>query len=255
MMSLGLCLILLLAAADPPPGILQPDGDSRHSATLPEDDFDQMLREAYELADDGDLAAALRALQRLVRRAAPETLAALDQRVRADRGQGLADWMAATRLRAALQARSGRLLELAFATPFEARALGQQLEALQTRLLGTEYAGRTIAAWSARPDAYVELCPDARHMVRDARLTTAVIGARLRLDPRLEADQEQRARLLELRAALAQLIARVTALPGFTALGGNADDEADPTLDEARRLAAEQAARAQPPAASRPARD
>src|SRR5438874_2303425 len=58
----------------PAPAAIEPDtGSSAH------EDFEQMLREAFELLDDGDTAAALRALQRIVIRAPEADLPALSE--------------------------------------------------------------------------------------------------------------------------------------------------------------------------------
>lgn len=218
----------------------EPPGDA------PGEDFEQMLREAFELVDDDDLPAALRALRRVVDRAPDDVLERLDKQTRAARGVALDDFLAATRIRAALTGRRGRLFALKFATRFEAGALGRQLETLERRLLGTAYHGRTIEAWAAHREQYVELQPDARRMVTEARLAAGVIGARLRFDRRLKQDRQERRRLAVMRDDLARFTARVSALPGFTSLGDGMSDEDDPTLQAARRLAAEQAAASQP---------
>lgn len=204
-------------------------------------DFEQMLREAYELIDDEDLHAALRALRRVVTRAPDDVLEDLERHVRAERGSALDEFMATIRLRAALGAPSGRF-DLKFATRYEAAALGRQLEPLQQRLLSTTYHGKTIAHWAGLRDEYTELQPDAPRMVGDARLAAAVIGARVRFDPRLKSDIAERRRLAVLRADLARLVAKISALPGYTSLGSDGTDRDDPTLVEARRLVAEQAA-------------
>jgi hypothetical protein len=209
-------------------------------------DFEQMLREAYELVEDDDRPAALRALGRIVTHAPDDVLEQLDRQVRAAHGQPLDEFLADTRIRVALEGRHGRLFDLNYATPFEADALGKRLEQLHARLLGTAYHGRTIKAWAGQRDEYAELQPDARHMITDARRAAAVLGARLRFDPRLKKDRAERRRLLALRADLARFTAKVSAMPGFTSLGVNENDADDPTLREARRLAAEQAAASQP---------
>ncbi len=209
-------------------------------------DFEQMLREAYELVDDGDLPAALRAFQRIVSHAPADVLQQLDRHARAARGRALDDFLAETRIRAALDGRRGRLFDFKLATRFEADALGKRLEQLQARLLSTAYRGRTIETWAHQGDEYTELWPDARRMIGDTRLAAAVLGARLRFDPRLKEDRGERRRLVTLRADLARFTAKVSAMPGFTALGADDSDEDDPTLREARRLAAEQAAASQP---------
>ena len=225
---------------------------SQSGATALAVDFEQMLREAYELVDDGDLAAALRALRRIVADAPAEVLNDLDGRVRAARGSALDDFVAGLRIRAALDPPRGQLFELKFATRYEAGALGRQLEPLYRHLLDARYDGRTIEVWAGKRDEYAELRPDARRMVSDARLAAAMIGARVRFDPKLKIDVAERRRLVALRADLARFVAKVSRLPGFTSLDSDAADRDDPTLAEARRLAAEQAA-AEQAATSRPA--
>ncbi len=220
-----------------------PANPSQSRPAPPAVDFEQMLREAFELVDDGDLPAGLRALRRIVTHAPDDVLEDLDRDVGAARGSALDEFMAGIRLRAALSAPRGQLFDLKFATRYEAAALGRRLEPLHQRLLGTAYHGKTIEAWAGRRDEYTELQPNARRMVSDARLAAAMIGARVRFDPRLKSDIAERRRLVALRADLARLIAKISALPGFTALDSDADDRDDPTLVEARRLAAEQAAR------------
>ena len=129
------------------------------------EDLAQMLREACELVDDGDLPAALRALQRMVAGASDEVLKDLDRRARAARGRALAEFMAAVRIRSALEGGQGQLFDLRRATRYEARALGVQLAQLQARLLGTRFYGRTLETWAGRRDEYTELRPDARWLV------------------------------------------------------------------------------------------
>jgi hypothetical protein len=231
-------------AARPAAGFTQAaPADSRPTRPeTPAPDFEQMLREARELVDDGDLPAALRALQRLVTHAPPDVLDALNRQMQIAHGSGLADFIAGLRIRAALDPPRGQLFELKVPTRYEAAALGRQLEPLYRTLLNRSYHGRTIEAWTRQPDDYGELRPDARRMVSDARLAAAMIGARVRFDPQLKTDIAERRQLAAVRGDLARFIAKVSRLPGFTSLDIDAGDQDDPTLIEARRLAAEQAA-------------
>jgi len=260
-------IVVLLVLAMPPTlqaDIVRVPGNSRHCSVqvrptemapglqatrldqTSSEDFEQMLREAFELVDDGDLPAALRALRRIVERAPSELLERLNEQTKAARRLALDDFLAATRMRAALAGRAGRPFHLKFVTRFESEALGKRLETLQHRLLKTSYHDRTIESWAANRGDYGHLQPDARCMVHDARLAAAVINARLRFDPRLKQDRPEHRRLNALRDDLVRLTARVSALPGFTSLGDRISDADDPTLEAARRLAAEQAAASQP---------
>ena len=212
------------------------------SGARPSEDFEQMLREAFELLDDGDLAAALRALQRTVVRSPKDRRPQLDKQCRAARGVPLADLLADVRIRDALD-RNG--FRVKFATPYERPALGRLLEARVDRLLAKEYHGRSIADWSGQPDAYKTLRADARQMVSDARHAAGMLGVRVRFDPRLEQDWDERQRLIRLRSALARFVAHVTALPGYTD-PPEGDDVNNPAAAVARRLARGQQPATQP---------
>ena len=210
-------------------------------------DFEQMLREAYELIDDGDLTAARRALQRVVQGAPDDVLKLLDTHSRTQRGASLADLVAQTRMQAALARGGTTPLDLKTPTRYESAALGQRLEQLYTRILAAQYDGRTLEAWAAEWDSYDTLRPDARRLAVDARLAAAAIGARVRYDPALADDPDARRALAALHSDLVQLIAHVRALPGFTSFGRDELDSDDPTLRAAQRLA-QQALTTQPAA-------
>jgi hypothetical protein len=209
-------------------------------------DYSQMLREAYELVDDGDLLAGLRALQRVVTGAPGSVLRHLDRQVKDARGIGLDEFIASTRIRAALEGGRGRLFDLKPPTRYETRALAQQLARLRFHLVKTRYHGRFLESWARNRDDYTELHPDARHMVADVRLAAAVISARLRYTTHVELSCMDRGELASLRDDLMRFAAKVSAMPGFTGLGIDDTDENDPTLREARRLVAEQAATTRP---------
>ena len=226
--------------------------EAKDEISQPEPDYLQMLREAYELVDDGDLPAGLRAMRRVVNNASETMLKELDRYNHTVRGLGLADFLAATRIRATLAERNWRSFELKYATRYEGVALGNQLESLHRRLLLKIYHEQTLENWAVGHEKYVELMPDAVLMVDDARLAAGVIGARLRHDPRLKTDRAERRKLAIMRENLGRLIAKVSAMPGYTSLDRGTPAEDDPTLIEARRLAAEQATRPTE-ATSRPA--
>lgn len=214
-------------------------------------DVAQMLREAFELLNDGDHPAALRAMQKAVTSAGPESLAELERQTRAERGRSLPELMAATRITLAASARTQHGLEIRGATAYETPALGVMLEGLQSDALRAQIAGRGLAAWAAAPTLYAELTPDARVLVERTRRAAAIVAARLRIDPRVRSASPARAALVKLRDDLTALASHVSTLEGFTALSAETAPDDDPTLIEARRLtelAAEAAA-----AASRPA--
>lgn len=207
------------------------------SGHVAEDDFDQMLREAWELLDDHESAAALRALQKLVTRAPQEKLAKFEAAHRAQRGISLDDQMAELRLNQALATSPPGALRLKYATPFEAAALGRRLSALHDALVARQYADASVQWWADNSGAYTELRRDARHMVDDATLAAGAIGARLRFDPTLRSDRAAASAVLAQRDALSRLAARVRELPGFSALrAADISIEDDPTLAEADRI-------------------
>jgi hypothetical protein len=216
-----------------------PDHGSNHTpAAAPSEDFEQMLREAFELLDDEDLPGALRAMQRVAMRASREQLVELDRQTCGARDLPLARLVAETRFAVAVARGRGRTFRLGFVTPYEAPAMGLLLERLQGRLLARVHQGRTIAQWAAERDAYAELHPQAPELVADASLATALIGARLKSDPRLRGDREQRRRLTFLRDDVTRLAAHVRSMRGFTALSVDKDDPSNPAAREVARLRA-----------------
>ena len=227
----------------------EPDSSSATKApaeTLP--DYEQMLREAYELLDDQDLPAALRALQYLVNAAPDDVLTTLDVHARQYRGVSLASLAAGTRMRVALSGGGLKPLDLKTPTRYEAAALGEELAEFYEHILAGRYDSRPLSDWAADPAAYDRLRFDARRLAADARLAAAAVGARVRWDPTVQANVKARRELVELRDSLTVLVAHVHALPGFTSLGRDDFDADDPTLIAAERLAQEQAAAATQPA-------
>lgn len=175
----------------------------------------QMLREGFELLSDGNLPAAVRAMQKAVQAASPAVLAELEALTSAAHDVPLADLLAHTRIRVAAQAAFGRGFRLRSATDYERPALGRLLRLQSEILLARQYQGRSVAAWAAARAEYTTLQPDARRLVADASRTAALLAARLRYDPALAADRSERARLTQLRRDLMQLAARILALPGI----------------------------------------
>jgi hypothetical protein len=178
----------------------------------------QMLREAFELLDDRELAAALRAMQRAVRDAGEATLAELDAQCREARGVPLGQLLAQTRLYLASRIGHGRGFYLKGVTKFERPALVRSLAQHVDTLLQRERGGRRMTEWAARPAEYTEVLPDARCLVADASRAAALITARLRLDVTLKQDRAAMARWTGLRGELVRLANAIVSLPGYTDL-------------------------------------
>ena len=210
-----------------------------------DEDYEQMLREGFELVDDGQPLAALRALQYAVSRAPPAMLEQLTEQCRTARGVPLDELLARTRLEVADSGRAGQAFRLQYVTPFESAALGRLLQQMQVERLARRHDDRTIAEWAAAPADYTAVRPDSRALVADASRVAAVISARLRFDPSLRGQREERARLVELRANVSRLAAHILALPGYTAPTED-DGATDPAELEAARLAAASAPTSQP---------
>jgi hypothetical protein len=233
----------------------------------PADDHEQVLREAFELLDDGDLPAAMRAMQRAATRASPETLARLNEWVRRTRRIPLDELMAETRIRVARSSSRGKSFDIRFATPFEGPALGRRLERMTDELLKAEFGGKSVLKWARDHSEYRELRADSADLEARARTAAGVIGARLKYDPRVRPGEtrssarkpgsrenaggpasapsggDSRGELIRLRDDLARLASHVRSLPGFTALSIRPDDPDDPTLREAERLQMERVER------------
>lgn len=214
----------------------EPSSAPAGGAPLGPDDYQQMLREALELLDDGDIAAALRAAQRSVSGATPAQLEDWSRECLATRGLPLADLVADLRIRKALLTRSDKVFELPFATPFEADALGRRLEALERQRLAAVYDGLSVRQWARQPGDYAALRADSAQLVYDAQLAAGVIAARLRFDPRLRSDRLLRRDETLLRDDLVRLAAQVRTLPGFSGLSATPIDATDPTLAVAQEL-------------------
>lgn len=223
-----------------------PDGeatarDENASPKFDAREAEQVLREAFELLDDGDRVAALRALQRLVNGSERTQIQSLSDFTQSARGIALRDLLAQTRLDVAMHGDHGRLFQLQYVSPYEADAMAALLEKLQSDNCAAVFQGRTVESWAGEPTAYSELAPDAPDLVHRTRLATAAISARLRFDPRLKRDAASRGKLIILRDQLTALAAHVRGMTGFTQLGA-IDDETDPTFVEARRIATSQPA-------------
>ncbi len=231
-----------LTAATPAPTVVEDDASADAGEARSTADLLQIVREGFELLDDEDWLAALRALQRAVLAARPPQLAELEQLALQARGTALDDLLAQTRLRVAAQADGGRTFRLSYVTAYERAALGRRLAAEQAALLESAFDGRPLAAWLTHAEEYAEVRPDARRLVAAAGRCAAMIKARLRHDPALAGERDERRRLTELHDALTRLAARVLALRGYTAPpGGNAaptEGEPGPSSQPARTSAA-----------------
>ncbi len=201
---------------------------------------EQMLREGFELADDQDWPAALRAVQRAVLEVDAADLAALELLCTRVRGVALPDFLAELRIRVASTAEDGRAFRLRWATPYEREALGRRLRELETELLASRSDGRALREWVAESERYTQILPESRRLAADAARAAAVIDARLRLDPWL-IDRGERAARSELHDRLAALASRIMGLPGFSARA--VEDAGDPAAVAAQKLAADSTTR------------
>jgi hypothetical protein len=222
-----------------------PPPDSRAAPARPtsrDADRAQMLREAFELMDDGQTGPALQAMQDAVVGASPERIRELEALCRSSRRSELPELMAQTRIRVALEAGRGRTFHVRFATPYESAALGAALERRAAVLLAKEYGGHIVADWPAATEEYGEVRPDSRRLVADASLATAMISTRIRFDPRLKQDRAERRRLIAQREELSRFVARVLALKGYTdeaalAESGDPNSQGTPATDPERQPA------------------
>ena len=220
--------------------------------------FEQMLREAFELLDDNDLAPALRAMQRAVTQAPAEQIESLDQLARAARHTPLAELLAQTRIMCAERDARRKAFEIKTSTPLELEVLGRLLEALQGDAMRETFAEKSLAAWAETPDTYETLQPDAPMMVERVRRAAAILQCRLRFDPRMKGTGRTRASLVRMRDQLTEFAAKVSAMRGFTSIERSDLDlrDDDPTLAEAERIMAEEARRAaEEAAATQPAEE
>ncbi len=233
----------------PRPRKIQPQRTKERRPALEDrEHFEQMLREAYELLDDGDRSAAVRALQRLVLRAPPQLRATLAEQCRKDRGVGLAELLAATRLQHAIATSRGRIPRIRFATDYEAAPLADLLIELEQSHLTRIVDGRSIDAWSDDPGSYDTLTEQTPALVHSARFAAAMMSIRMRLDPGIAADPESRQALHHRRVRLSRFVSAVRRLPGFTALRAENADTAlnDPAAEKWRELHAEWRTSTQP---------
>ena len=196
--------------------------------------FEQMLREAFELLDDRDDSAALNALQRLVQRAPEKILEDLDRQCVAARGEPLAVLIARLRLDDALRG-PGDGFDLGFATRYESAALGALLKERYDALLEQNFDGRSLRRWIERVDEFDRATPAAAPLVRAAQQAASLIGARIKHERALLTARDDRKALIELRDGLSRVIARVSALPGFTARQRRLDPT-DPAAERIRQL-------------------
>jgi hypothetical protein len=206
-----------------------------------------MLREAYELLDDGDFTSATRALHMAVTGASAETLADLDQHCRAARGLPLAELLATARVYVATQVGGGRGFKLARPTVYERAALARILTRQSDLLLARQYGERSLRQWVADGDTPTELRPDARRLVADLTRSAALIKARLRYDPALRKDRNETLRLTRLQRDLSRWAAQVYSRPGYFELSPE-DGWKDPAIALLKTLTASPRPTTQPQA-------
>ncbi len=187
--------------------------------------FEQMMREGFELLDDQDEEAALRAFQRLAQRAPESLLKRLDALCQSLRGVALPRLMAQLRMKQAQRDDDTGKIDLGFATRYEAAELGQLLEARYEEILDQVHEGRSLRSWAAKPDEFPAKSREAGAAVRGARAAIGLISARLRQDRALSDDREKRAKLISIRDQLGRFATQV---------GGAAGGRT--TVDEIREL-------------------
>jgi hypothetical protein len=209
--------------------------DQRPETTGGSNDFEQMLREAFELVDDRDLGSALLALQRVVRDASADVLVRLDRQTQAARGRPLADFVADVRIQRAVADSPRKLFDLRAPTRYESAALSMRLQAMIADVMGCRFGGRPLAEWIEHPTEYTRVGIEARAIVHQARLAGAMIGARLKLDRMRNESRAQRARMARTRGQLTRLAAHVSGLPGYTELPTTGGTD-DPTRAAARQI-------------------
>jgi hypothetical protein len=178
----------------------------------------QMLREAFELFDDGAPGAAVRAMQRGVVGASEVELGELDALTRRLRGIPLDTLLATARVYVAGRAGHGRGFRLRFATRYEQRALAAVLADQAAVLLGREHLGKTVAQWAVDWREYAALHDGARRLVADAVRAAGLISARLRYDEQLRQDRAETARWTRLRRDLTDAAAHIGSMTGYLEL-------------------------------------
>ena len=206
-------------------------------APEPINDRPQMLREAYELLDDGDFEAATRALHMAVSGASAEVLSDLDQRCRAARGLPLGELLATARVYVATRTAGGRGFRLARPTRYERPALARVLSRQTDLLLERQYDQRTLKQWLADGASVTELRPDARRLVADLTRAAALIKARLRYDRALRRNRDETLRLTRLQTRLSRWAAQVYSRPGYFELSPE-DGWKDPADTLVKKLTA-----------------
>lgn len=223
---------------------------------LPPADYDQWLREAFELFDRGDPRAGLRVLSRLARVKDGETLKRLDAACRAAQKKPLDEFLALRRIELATS-NPGAAIKFAGVTEYESAALGRLLESRIDELLAHTFEGRALRQWTIKQGEITRATTESPALVRDARLAAGLLAARIKHDPRLRDDRETRASLNLLRDELARLAARVAALPGFNTDAARQPSAADygPPYQSEPRDGRELYGNPDRPAATQPARD
>lgn len=193
------------------------DVDDPETDTPPENDADhaQWLREAFELVDRGELRPALRILSRLARISDRAILDRLNHDCATARGRPLDVFIAEIRVRSATANTRDGVIRFGGVTAYESLALGRLLETHIRELLQKTYEGRTLLDWTIRQSEYTRATTESPALVRDARIASAMLSARVKYDPRLREDREARVTATAQRDELARLAAWISALRGF----------------------------------------
>lgn len=226
---------------EPPPE--EPDAGAS-AGPIPLWHFEQMLREAFELLDDEDPRAALRALQRLARRVPTEELEKIEELCRKNRGLELPELIADTRIECAERVAKDRPLRIRYVTRYEAPALCARLVKRYRKQLARKFDGKSVAGWAETPGAYSSLTPSSKELVAAARNAAGLIGVQLKHDKSLWESRDERRALIELRKELSRLVAAITSIPGYSSLDVKPSEE-NPADRKLRELAEEQAREAE----------
>ncbi|MGE3180274.1 MAG: hypothetical protein AB7N71_01485 [Phycisphaerae bacterium] len=202
--------------------------------------YDQMIREAFELLDDRDPRSALRAMQRVARRAPEESIKKIEAFCKKHRGLEFAELLADTRIECAEMRADGGAPRISYVTRYEAPALCTRLVARYQKHLARKFDGKTVAHWSETPGAYSQLTPDSKDLVDAARRAAGLIGIQLKHDKALWESRDERRALIELRKGLTRLVATITSITGYTSFEARPNPE-NPADRKLRELAIEQA--------------
>lgn len=193
----------------------------------PDADHAQWLREAFELVDRGELRPALRILTRLARIPDRAVLQTLSEECEKTRGRPLDVWIAEVRMQSAVATTRDGVIRFAGVTEYESSALGRLLEIRLRELLGRTHEGRSLHDWTIHQRKYTRATTESPALVRDARIASAMLSVRIKHDPQLRENRDERIAAIALRDELARLAAWVSSLRGFGTDAAAAPSAAD----------------------------